>query len=130
MKINKENFFAELNNSRNLKKFNLANNKINLSLVDDIQDYINTSYLTDIIEERIDEAQTKMMEARDIFRFDMMQSLGAAEDELNVLETQISDLGLDTPPIVDNFKQQIAEVESQADDLRRKFQDAGWDPIS
>ena len=87
---NKKTFFTELKKKENLEKFDLSASRLHLSAVDNIREALDMTYWTDEIFDRIDEAQSKMIEARDIFRFEMMQNLGTAEDELNRLREQLA----------------------------------------
>ena len=87
---NKKTFFTELKKKENLEKFDLSASRLHLSAVDNIREALDMTYWTDEIFDRIDEAQSKMIEARDIFRFEMMQNLGTAEDELNRLKEQLN----------------------------------------
>ena len=107
--MNKKNFFSEVDRLRGAKT-DLKSQKIMLAATDNIREFLDLSYLEDTIEERIDEASSKMVEARDIFRFDMMSNLGSA--------------------VVTDFESEIKSRETAAEDIRRRFQDMGWDPIS
>ena len=127
--MNKEKFLEEVNRQKGTKT-NLKAHKVALSAVDDIREYLDMSYLEDEIYERIDEAQSKMVEARDIFRFDMMSQIITAEDEIRLLKEKLDDLGVEYPPQISEFETEIAERESAAEDIRRRFQDMGWDAIS
>mgnify|MGYP003639434492 FL=1 len=127
--MNKKNFFSEVDRLRGAKT-NLKSQKIMLAATDNIREFLDLSYLEDTIEERIDEASSKMVEARDIFRFDMMSNLGSAEDDLRFLKEQLDNLGVDYPAVVTDFESEIKSRETAAEDIRRRFQDMGWDPIS
>ena len=127
--MNKKNFFSEVDRLRGAKT-DLKSNKIMLAATDNIRESLDMSYLEDTIVERIDEAQSKMIEARDIFRFDMMSNLGTAEDELMFLKEQLDNLGVDYPAVVTDFESEIKSRETAAEDVRRRFQDMGYDPIS
>ena len=104
--MNKKNFFSEVDRLR-VAKTDLKSNKIMLAATDNIRESLDMSYLEDTIVERIDEAQSKMIEARDIFRFDMMSNLGTAEDELEFLKEQLDNLGVDYPAVVTDFESEI-----------------------
>tara|TARA_R110001583_G_scaffold22461_1_gene84282 strand:+ start:2167 stop:2550 length:384 start_codon:yes stop_codon:yes gene_type:complete len=127
--MNKKNFFSEVDRLRGAKT-DLKSQKIMLAATDNIREFLDLSYLEDTIEERIDEASSKMVEARDIFRFDMMSNLGSAEDDLRFLKEQLDNLGVDYPAVVTDFESEIKSRETAAEDIRRRFQDMGWDPIS
>ena len=127
--MSKEKFLEEVNRQKGTKT-NLKAHKVMLSDIDNIREFLDMSYLEDMIEERIDEASSKMVEARDIFRFDMMQHLGSAEDDLMRLKEKLDELGVDYPQVINDFDAEIAQRESAAEDIRRRFQDMGWDAIS
>tara|TARA_R110000787_G_scaffold12678_3_gene40737 strand:+ start:1822 stop:2211 length:390 start_codon:yes stop_codon:yes gene_type:complete len=127
---NKKKFFAELKKPHNLEKFNLTSHKIMLNSVDVIREALDMTYFEDEVFDRIDEAQSKMIEARDIFRFDMAQGLGTAEDEINYLKTKLDELGVEYPSELNSFETEIAERESTFDEVRRRFEDMGYAPLA
>ena len=127
--MRKEKFLQEVARQKGTKT-NLKAHKVMLSDIDEIREFLDMSYLEEEIYERIDEAESKMIQARDIFRFDMMQHLGSAEDYLVTLKIKLNDLGVDYPQVVNDFDAEITERGSTAEDIRRRFQDAGWDAIS
>jgi hypothetical protein len=127
--MSKEKFLQEVARQKGTKT-NLKAHKVMLSDIDDIREFLDMSYLEEEIYERIDEAESKMIQARDIFRFDMMQNLGLAEDYLVSLKVKLNDLGVDYPQVVNDFDAEITERGSTAEEIRRRFQDAGYDAIS
>ena len=104
--MNKEKFLEEVNRQKGTKT-NLKAHKVMLSDIDNIREFLDMSYLEDEIYERIDEASSKMVEARDIFRFDMMQHLGGAEDDLMRLKEKLDELGVDYPQVINDFDAEI-----------------------
>lgn len=129
MKKLQKSFLSEVSKSA-VKKTSLKSNKLALSIVEDIQEALDRADYSEMIEDLISDAQTKMIEARDIFRFEMMQDLGTAEDELMRLEDQLAELGIPDTGVVDSIKEQIAYLEERAEEVRRMFTDMGYDPIS
>ena len=127
--MSKENFLKEVARQKGANT-NLKAQKVALSLVEDIQEKLDRADYTDMIEELIDEASSKMIQARDIFRFEMTQDMGGAEEEIGILENQLRDLGVDDTSVTDNLRQQLNSLEEKAQDIRRRFQDMGWDAIS
>ena len=127
--MSKENFLKEVARQKGTNT-NLKAQKVALSLVEDIQEKLDRADYTDMIEELIDEASSKMIQARDIFRFEMTQDMGGAEEEIGILENQLRDLGVDDTSVTDNLRQQLNSLEEKAQDIRRRFQDMGWDAIS
>jgi hypothetical protein len=126
--MSKEKFLQEV--ARQKGNTNLKAQKIALSDVDDIKEFLSMSTLEDVIEEKISEAESIMIQARDIFRFDMTQHIGGAEDTLRKLKEKLDELGVDYPAVVNELETQLEERESAAEDIRQKFRDAGYDPIS
>ena len=127
---NKNKFFAELKKPHNLEKFNLTTKKLMLSDIDNIREFLNMSYLEDFIYDAIDEAHSKMIEARDIFRFDMASNLGTAEDEINYLKSKLDELGVEYPSEIVDFENEISERENTFEEVRRRFQDMGYEPLA
>tara|TARA_R110000823_G_scaffold312157_1_gene438668 strand:+ start:791 stop:1189 length:399 start_codon:yes stop_codon:yes gene_type:complete len=132
MKTKKEKFLAELSKVNTTKKVSLKSNakKITLSAVDTIREALDMTYFEEEVYEKIDEAQSLMIAARDIFRFEMAQGLGTAEDEIMFLKGQLDELGVEYPSEITEFESEIAERESTFEEVRRRFQDMGYDPIS
>jgi vacuolar-type H+-ATPase catalytic subunit A/Vma1 len=129
--MRKENFLQEVARLKGTKT-NLNAQKIILSSVDVIREALDMQYLEDEVYDRIDEAQSKMIEARDIFRFEMAQHLGTAEDELNNLKSKLEELGVDVnnSDAVFDLQEEIYDREDVFDEIRRRFNDMGYDPIS
>ena len=127
---NKSKFFAELKKHENLEKFDLTNHKIMLSSVNVIREALDMTYFEEEVYDRIDEAQSKMVEARDIFRFDMASNLGTAEDEINYLKSKLDELGVEYQSEIVDFENEISERENTFEEVRRRFQDMGYEPLA
>ena len=118
--MKKEKFLQEVNRLKGTKT-NLKTHKIMLSSVDVIREALDMTYY---------EAQSKMVEARDIFRFDMASNLGTAEDEISFLKGKLDDLGVDYPTELIDFESEITDRESTFEEVRRRFQDMGYDALA
>ena len=127
--MKKEKFLKEVNRLKGTKT-NLKTHKIMLSSVDVIREALDMTYFEDEVYDRIDEAQSKMVEARDIFRFDMASNLGTAEDEISFLKGKLDDLGVDYPTELIDFESEITDRESTFEEVRRRFQDMGYDALA
>ena len=127
---NKSKFFAELKKHENAEKFGLTTHRIMLSSVDTIREALDMTYFEEEVYDRIDEAQSKMIEARDIFRFDMASNLGTAEDEINYLKSKLDELGVEYPSEIVDFENEISERENTFEEVRRRFQDMGYEPLA
>ena len=127
--MKKEKFLKEVKRLKGTKT-NLKTHKIMLSSVDVIREALDMTYFEDEVYDRIDEAQSKMVEARDIFRFDMASNLGTAEDEISFLKGKLDDLGVDYPTELIDFESEITDRESTFEEVRRRFQDMGYDALA
>jgi hypothetical protein len=127
--MSKENFLKEVARQKGTNT-NLKAHKIMLSSVDVIREALDMTYFEDEVYDRIDEAQSKMTEARDIFRFDMAQGLGTAEDEISFLKGKLDELGVDYPTELKDFESEMADRESTFEEVRRRFQDMGYDALA
>ena len=127
--MKKEKFLKEVARQKGTKT-NLKTHKIMLSSVDVIREALDMTYFEDEVYDRIDEAQSKMVEARDIFRFDMASNLGTAEDEISFLKGKLDDLGVDYPTELIDFESEITDRESTFEEVRRRFQDMGYDALA
>jgi len=127
--MRKEKFLQEVNRLKGTKT-NLKAQKLMLSSVDVIREALDMTYFEDEVYDRIDEAQSKMIEARDIFRFDMAQGLGTAEDEISFLKSQLDELGVQYPTELTDFESEITDRESTFEEVRRRFQDMGYDALA
>ena len=127
--MKKEKFLKEVARQKGTKT-NLKTHKIMLSSVDVIREALDMTYFEDDVYDRIDEAQSKMVEARDIFRFDMASNLGTAEDEISFLKGKLDDLGVDYPTELIDFESEITDRESTFEEVRRRFQDMGYDALA
>ena len=64
----------------NINQVALRKHKVNLSIMDDIEEELNRGFgMEEFIEEAIDEAESQAIRARDIIRFDMGDAMGNAE---------------------------------------------------
>ena len=101
----------------------LKAHKIKLSLMDDVEEFINNAYgSAEFFEEAYDEARSKGIFANDILRFDFSDSLGSAEDEIDRLLTELKQLGVDIPPRVKEMQKAIQDLLSMQQDMERKMQ--------
>ena len=102
-------------------KQKLATHKVNLSLMDDIEEALGRGFgMEEFVEEQLDIAQEAMTKARDIRRFDMNDALAEAEGAIDEAENALQDLGLDSSPELDRYKQQYEELEKLIDDLEQR----------
>jgi len=107
--------------SKTKLKEDFATHKVELSLMDDIEEALNKGFgMEEFVEEQLDIAQEAMTKARDIRRFDMSDALAEAEGAIEEAENALQDLGIDSSPELDRYKQQFEELEKLIDDLEQR----------
>lgn len=132
MKKLQKQFLSEINKNK-AEKTSLKSSpkyKVALASVDVIREALDMTYFEDEVYDRIDEAQSKMIEARDIFRFEMASNLGTAEDEIRFIKDKLDELGVEYPSEIKQFESEVEERESTFEDVRRRFQDMGYEPLA
>jgi len=107
--------------SKTKLKEDFATHKVELSLMDDIEEALGRGFgMEEFVEEQLDIAQEAMTKARDIRRFDMSDALTEAEGAIDEAENALQDLGIDSSPELDRYKQQFEELEKLIDDLEQR----------
>ena len=102
----------------------LKAHKIKLSLMDDVEEFINNAYgSAEFFEEAYSEARQAGTKANDILRFDFGQELGGAEDEIDRLLTELKTLGVDIPPRVAQMQKQIQDLLGMQKEMEGKIRD-------
>tara|TARA_R100001509_G_scaffold155537_2_gene118087 strand:+ start:712 stop:1077 length:366 start_codon:yes stop_codon:yes gene_type:complete len=98
--------------------------KINLSKIDDIEEFIDRAFgLEEFVEEAIDDAQVLVVRARDIVRFDMNDAIIQADQLLNEFEADVKELGIDLPARAKQLRKQIEDAEGLQKELERRIRD-------
>ena len=109
----------------NINQVALRKHKVNLSIMDDIEEELNRGFgMEEFIEEAIDEAESQAIRARDIIRFDMGDAMGNAEALIEDFESEVEELGLNNPPELQEFRRQLSELEQLYEQMKRKLYDA------
>ncbi len=107
--------------SKTKLKEDFATHKVELSLMDDIEEALNKGFgMEEFVEEQLDIAQQAMTKARDIRRFDMDDAYAEAEGFIEEAEKALQDLGLDDSPEINKFKQRLDDLETIMDNLRQR----------
>ena len=110
-----------------LQRQKLASHHIKLNKIDDIEDAVSrASYLIEEIDNALDEAREKRMFAADLIRFDFRDAVIEAEEMLDELLDGISDLGIDVPSEVQDFKSQLEDVKSEEGRVEGEIADMGF----
>tara|TARA_Y100000310_G_C20094075_1_gene539630 strand:+ start:135 stop:500 length:366 start_codon:yes stop_codon:yes gene_type:complete len=108
-----------------LEKLKLKSYKINLSKIDDIDELIGQGYLSDLVEEALDDATVLITKARDIVKFDMTAAYNDAEGMLNELEADIKALGIDAPAEVKTLRKNLNDLGKEIDKWESKVRSFG-----
>lgn len=103
----------------NIEKAKLSSQKIELSVMDDIEEFLNQGFgLEEFVEEELDKAQQAMTKARDIINFDMNDAYTQAESLIDEAEEVLADLGAESP-VLEDYKQQLQDLERLIDNLKQ-----------
>ena len=109
----------------NINQVARRKHKVNLSIMDDIEDQLGTAFsMEEFIIEAIEEAESQAVRARDIIRFDMGDAMGQAEALIEDFESEVEELGLNNPPELQEFRRQLSELEQLYEQMKRKLYDA------
>lgn len=107
--------------SKTKLKEDFATHKVELSLMDDIEDELNRGFgMEDFVLEQLDIAQEAMTKARDIRKFEMLDASGNASDLINEAEEALKKLGVDSNPELEKYKQQEKELDKLIEELEQK----------
>jgi hypothetical protein len=102
-------------------KQELATHKVELSLLDDIEDELSRGFgMEDLVLEQLDIAQEAMTKARDIRKFEMLDASGTAADMIAEAEEALKKLGVDKSPELEKYKQQEKELDKLIEELEQK----------
>ena len=101
-------------------KAKLSSQKIELSVMDDIDEFLSQGFgSADFVEEELDKAQSAMTKARDIINFDMSDAYTQAEGSIDEAEEVLADLGAESP-VLEDYKKQLQDLEKLIDDLKQR----------
>lgn len=107
--------------SKTKLKEDFATHKVELSLMDDIEEALGQGFgMEEFVEEQLDIAQEAMTKARDIRRFDMTSAYTDAEQLIGEAEAALKDLGLDNNQQIKDFKKQLEDLDKLIDDLEQR----------
>lgn len=107
--------------SKTKLKEDFATHKVELSLMDDIDEALGRGFgMEEFVEEQLDIAQEAMTKARDIRRFDMSDAYTEAEGFIEEAEAALKDLGLESNQEIKEYKKQLESLEKLMDDLEQR----------
>ena len=108
----------------NINQVALKKHRVNLSIMDDIEEEINRGFgLEEFIEEEIDKAAEAAIKARDIIRFDLRDAYINAEALVEEFEQEVNELGLDNPPELQKFRQELSDLEQFINKIEMDYRD-------
>jgi hypothetical protein len=99
--------------------------RVELAKIDDIEEMISQGYLSDLVEEALDDATVLITKARDIVKFDMTDAYTEAEGMLNELEADIKALGIDAPAEVKTLRKNLNDLDKEIDKWESKVRSFG-----
>ena len=101
-------------------KEKLSSQKIELSVMDDIEEFLNQGFgLEELVEEELEKAEIALTKASDIIKFDMNDAYAQAEGLIDEAEEVLADLGAESP-VLEGYKEQLQDLEKLIDDLDGK----------
>jgi|SaaInlV_125m_DNA_1040241.scaffolds.fasta_scaffold221481_1 hypothetical protein len=84
---------------------------VQLNAMSQIEDYIQSAYgAYEMLEEALEDAQKLVGKADDIYRFDFLDNIGSAEDEMEYLKDELKELGVEEPTRLASLKSDISEL--------------------
>lgn len=99
---------------------------IQLNAMNQIEGYIQSAYgAYEMLEEALEDAQRLVGKASDIYRFDFLDNIGSAEDEMEYLKDELKDLGVDEPSRLASLKSDISELEKLANKAKADLANIG-----
>jgi hypothetical protein len=99
---------------------------IQLNAMNQIEGYIQSAYgAYEMLEEALEDAQSLVGKASDIYRFDFLDNIGSAEDEMEYLKDELKDLGVDEPSRLASLKSDISELEKLANKAKADLANIG-----
>tara|TARA_R110001592_G_scaffold127158_1_gene338743 strand:+ start:116 stop:490 length:375 start_codon:yes stop_codon:yes gene_type:complete len=84
---------------------------VQLNAMNQIEGYIQSAYgAYESLEEALEDAQKFVGKASDIYRFDFLDNIGSAEDEMEYLKDELKELGVEEPSRLSSLKSDISEL--------------------
>lgn len=104
------------------EKTELNSQKIELSKIDDIEDFINQGLgFEEFVQEQMDIAQEAKVKARDIVRFDMNDAITEAEGLIEESQQILKELGTSSDEL-DRLEDQLNRLINIQEDLRKEIE--------
>ena len=92
-------------------KEKLSSQKIELSVMDDIEEFLGQGFgLEEFVEEELEKAEIALTKASDIIKFDMTDAYTQAEGLIDEAEEVLADLGAESP-VLEGYKEQLQDLE-------------------
>ena len=99
---------------------------VQLNAMSQIEDFVSAAYgAYEMLEEALEDAQRLVGKAHDIYRFDLLDNIGSAEDEMEYLKDELEELGVDEPSRLASLKGEISELEKLANKAKADLANIG-----
>ena len=99
---------------------------VQLNAMNQIEGYIQSAYgAYEMLEEALEDAQQLVGKASDIYRFDFLDNIGSAEDEMEYLKDELKELGVEEPSRLSSLKSDIAELEKLSNKAKADLANIG-----
>lgn len=99
---------------------------VQLNAMSQIEDYVSAAYgAYEMLEEALEDAQRLVGKAHDIYRFDLLDNIGSAEDEMEYLKDELKELGVEEPTRLSSIKSDISELEKLSNKAKADLANIG-----
>jgi len=99
---------------------------VQLNAMNQIEGYIQSAYgAYEMLEEALEDAQKLVGKAHDIYRFDFLDNIGSAEDEMEYLKDELEELGVDEPSRLSSLKSDLSELEKLSNKAKADLSNIG-----
>jgi len=99
---------------------------VQLNAMNQIEGYIQSAYgAYEMLEEALEDAQRLVGKASDIYRFDFLDNIGSAEDEMEYLKDELKELGVEEPSRLSSLKSDISELEKLSNKAKADLANIG-----
>jgi len=122
MKASVKNILTKLADQKKVKGLQ----PVQLNAMSQIEDYISAAFgAYEFLEEALENAQELVGKAHDIYRFDLLDNIGSAEDEMEYLKDELEELGVEEPSRLASLKSDISELEKLANKAKADLSNIG-----
>lgn len=122
MNPNVKKILIKLNKNKSVKELI----PVQLNAMNQIEGYIQSAYgAYEFLEEALEDAQKLVGKASDIYRFDFLDNIGSAEDEMEYLKDELKELGIEEPSRLASLKSDISELNKLSNKAKADLSNIG-----